>query len=39
MHPTRKLLSMNFKRYMIPVVLVVAIFFATDYVLAIKPPN
>lgn len=33
MHPTRKLLSMNFKRYMIPVVLVVAIFFATDYVL------
>ncbi|HHT74128.1 MAG TPA: hypothetical protein GX008_10495 [Firmicutes bacterium] len=30
---TRRPLSMNFKRYLVPVVLLIVIFFATDYVL------
>ena len=33
MRMTRRPLSMNFKRYLVPVVLLIVIFFATDYVL------
>ena len=36
MNATRKLLSINFRTYIVPIMVVVAIFFATDYLLVMS---
>jgi diguanylate cyclase (GGDEF)-like protein len=36
MNATRKLLSINFRTYIVPIIVVVAIFFATDYLLVMS---